>query len=115
MTSAPAPRAARLALIVMCGGAVAVVLAAATFRAFELDRFFIPKELVLHLTAVAATLLLLTDRRSLSLNRSDTFFAAFLALSALSAVFASNHWLAARSLAVSASLFAIYWSARAVR
>jgi len=114
VTSAPAPRAARLALIVMCGGAVAVVLAAATFRAFELDRFFIPKELVLHLTAVTAVLLLLTDRRSLSLNRSDTFFAAFLALSALSAVLASNHWLAARSLALSTSLFAIYWSARAL-
>ena len=38
-------------------GAVAVVLAAVTWKEFELDRFYVPKELVLHVTALVAGLL----------------------------------------------------------
>src|SRR5215217_6260742 len=41
--------AQRLALRALQAGAVLVVLAAATYKVFELDRFFVPKELTLHL------------------------------------------------------------------
>ncbi|MHB1170838.1 MAG: hypothetical protein ACYC28_16305, partial [Longimicrobiales bacterium] len=47
-----ATSAERRALRVLQGGAVLVVLAAVTWKTYELDRFFIPKELVLHLTAI---------------------------------------------------------------
>src|SRR6476620_9557684 len=54
-----ASRADRAALRILQFGAVAVVVAAAPFKAFDLDRFFVPKELVLHVVALAAALLCL--------------------------------------------------------
>src|SRR5207253_11279862 len=56
--SAPA-HAGRLALRVLQLGAIVVVLIATTYKPYELDRFFLPKELILHLTAVLAALLVL--------------------------------------------------------
>ncbi len=44
----PASRAERLAAALLILGAFAVVLAVAPYRSFELDRFFLPKEVVLH-------------------------------------------------------------------
>ncbi|HEY0036513.1 MAG TPA: hypothetical protein VGB66_07475, partial [Longimicrobium sp.] len=63
--------AGRLALRVLQVGAVAVVLVAATYRVFELDRFFVPKEMVLHLTALVAGMLCLAGARRVSLGRVD--------------------------------------------
>ena len=37
-------------------GAIAIVLVASTLTVFDLDRFIVPKELVLHITAVLAAL-----------------------------------------------------------
>src|ERR1700737_1132182 len=69
---AEGPRPAeRLALRIMQLGAIAVVLVVSTFNAFELDRFFIPKELALHLTAVAAALLAFRGISRLSATRVD--------------------------------------------
>jgi len=90
-------------------GAIAIVVAASTFNTFELDRFFVPKDLVLHLAALLAGLFAL---RSITFVRSDRFLILFLALSAISAVFATNHWLAFRAFAISASAALVYWSAR---
>ncbi len=56
-TPAGPTRADRFALRVMQIGAVAVVLAASTYKVFELDRYFVPKELALHLSALIAGLL----------------------------------------------------------
>src|SRR5690606_10166957 len=50
---AGATSAERRALRVLQLGAIFVVLAAVTWKTYELDRFFIPKEFVLHLTAFA--------------------------------------------------------------
>ena len=105
-------RAAERALQV---GAVLVVLAASTFNAFELDRFFVAKDLVLHLTALVAGLLAIRALMQMPFTRSDAFLIAFVALSAISAVFATNRWLGFRALAISASAAAIYWIARAIR
>ena len=54
-----ANRAERLALRVLQVGAIAVVIVVSTLHIFELDRFFVPKELAFHLTAVVAGLLLI--------------------------------------------------------
>lgn len=110
----PAP-AVLIALAALLLGALAVVLAASPVKSFELDRYFVPKELVLHLAAaIAAGSLALRRDRRLVLDRADTLLLAFAALSTLSALFATNHWLAFRSLAVTLSGLAIFWSARAV-
>ncbi|HYK04749.1 MAG TPA: O-antigen ligase family protein [Thermoanaerobaculia bacterium] len=108
-----ATRAERLALRVVQAGAIAVVLVATTHRLFDLDRFFVPKELVLHVTALLAGLLML---RSISIaGRVDLALTGFLLLSGIAAVFALNPWLAVRALAVSASGITLFWVARALR
>lgn len=96
-------------------GALAVVLAAYPYKAFDLDRYFVPKELALHLTAAIATLLCVVSRRRFVLDAVDVLLVAFLLLSTASAVFATNWWLSTRSLAVSMSGIAIYWVSRALR
>lgn len=110
-----------LALVALALGGVAVVLAALPYKAFELDRYFVPKELALHLTAVLALAAILiavargresAGPRVVHLSRMDTLLAAFLVLSAASALLAGNHWLASRELAISASGIAVFWVAQ---
>src|SRR5258705_9523533 len=105
----------RLALRVLQIGAIAVILAVTTFHAFELDRFFVPKELVLHLAAVLAGLFVIGALWRMSITRVDLLLAGYLALSALSALLATNRWLAFRALAVTASSLLIFWIARTLR
>jgi O-antigen ligase len=96
-------------------GAVAIVLAASTYRVFELDRFFVPKELVLHLTACLAGILAARTFRQVAFTRTDIMLLAFLGLGAASAFFATNGWLALRALAISVSGIAVFWAARSVQ
>jgi hypothetical protein len=103
-----------IALAALMIGALAVVLAAAPFRAFELDRFFVPKELALHATALVAAMACLWGAREIVADRVDTVLAAFAALCIVSAIFASNHWLALRGVAVTLSGLAIFWCSRAI-
>lgn len=91
-------------------GAVAVALASTTLHAFELDRFFVPKELVLHLAAV----LVAWTAVRVATTRVDFHLLGFLVLSAVSAIFATNPWLAMRALAISASGVLLFRAARAV-
>lgn len=108
-------RVGSLALRVVQIGAIAVVLAVTTFHAFELDRFFVPKELVLHLAAALAALLAIRALWRMNVTRVDLLLAGYLALSALSALLATNRWLAMRALAVSASALLLFWIARVFR
>jgi O-antigen ligase len=101
--------AERAALRVVQCGALAVVLVASTHRLFDLDRFFVPKELVLHLTAVISGLLLI---RHLRLNR---LLLAFLGVSTFSALFATNGWVAWRAVAITASAIVLFEVGRALR
>ena len=78
-------------------GALAVVLASTPFKPFELDRFFVPKELALHVAAFVCVLFCLGRLRTLALDRVDFFLVAFGVLSVVSAIFASNRWLSTRS------------------
>lgn len=93
---------------------VTVAVIALPYRVFELDRYFVPKELVLHLAGVFVGGFLVLRPRVARTDRVDLLLAVFLGWSVLSAMFATNHWLAQRALAVSASSLALFWSARAI-
>jgi O-antigen ligase len=112
---APPRPVGSLALRVVQIGAIAVVLAVTTFHVFELDRFFVPKELVLHVVAALAGLLAIRALWRMSVTRVDLLLAGYLALSALSTLLATNRWLAMRALAVSVSSILLFWIARALR
>src|SRR5664279_379310 len=99
----PETTAGRGALRVLQAGAVAIVLAAASYKLFELDRYFVPKELALHLTALAAIIACVQGARRLELTRVDTLLAVYLLLGLVSAVLADNHWAAARALGITFS------------
>ena len=103
---------ARAALRSLQVGAIAVVLVSSPYKSFDLDRFFVPKELVLNLTAMAVSLLCLARVKRLSLSRADQLIALWLALGAASALFATNWWLGSRAFAVSLSGAACFWCAR---
>ena len=99
-------------LLALGAGALACVLAVLPYRSFDLDRFFAPKELALHAAALASGLAALVSARRMSLTRADHALVVWLLLSAASALFATNHALAFRALAVSVSGAVIFWSAR---
>ncbi len=105
----PAPRAA---LVVIQIAAALVVIAALPYPLFELDRYTIPKELVLETAALAAGLLCLAKARRLSILLVDVPITAFLLLSALSALLAANGWLAFRAAGVSLAGATLFWCAR---
>jgi O-antigen ligase len=109
------PRTARLALRVVQVGAMAVVVVVAMLHVFELDRFFIPKELVLHLTALLAGLLVFRAVARAGMTRIDLLLVSYLLLGIVSALFATNPWLAIRAVAISVSGVMIFWIARVLR
>ena len=105
----------RVALAALAFGAVAVVLAAAPYKAFDLDRYFVPKELVLHASAAVAALAIVVGARRLTLTTVDWLLAGFLVTSAASAALATNLWTAERALAISVSGALPFWTAGALR
>jgi len=107
----PSP-AERLAAALLIAGAVAVVLVAVPYRMFELDRFFIPKELVLHATALGVAALIIPGRREWTWSRVDRWLVAYFGLSLLSALLATNGWLAVRALGITWSSLLLFWSSR---
>ena len=116
-TLAPAADAAatsRVASLVIQVAAFVIVLAALPYPVFELDRYTFPKELVLTSAALAASLVCLASARRLTVFMVDALLAGFLALSALSALFATNGWLSFRAVGVSLAGAALFWCARMV-
>jgi O-antigen ligase len=105
----------RLTLHVLQLGAIAVVLAALPYKAFDLDRYFVPKELVLHLCAAIAALLCIRKRSRITVTLVDVLLAAFLVSSVVSTLFAINLWAAQRALAISLSGAALFWVASSLR
>ncbi len=73
-----------VALTTVIIGALAVVLLSLPYKSFDLDRFFVPKELALHATAAITGLIALAKRPRPVLSRVDTFLVAFLVLSVVS-------------------------------
>ncbi|HZS62444.1 MAG TPA: O-antigen ligase family protein [Gemmatimonadaceae bacterium] len=99
---------------VVQAGAIAVVLAALPYKTFDLDRYFVPKELVLGLAATAAALLLLAhrDAHKPTVDRVDLLLLLFLSLSGASGWFAINSWLAWRAFAISFLGVLLFWTTR---
>ncbi|HEX5386549.1 MAG TPA: O-antigen ligase family protein [Gemmatimonadales bacterium] len=95
-------------------GAIAAVVAAGPWALFDLDRYSVPKELVLHLAACGASVLLLVHARRVTLSLADAALAGFLALSLASALLAVNHWLAFRAFGISLSGALAFWTSRAL-
>ena len=93
--------------------AVVATVVALPYRSFDLDRFFVPKELALHVGAALALVLTIAGGTTLRRTRLDDLFIAFLAISAVSALFAPNYWLATRALAISLSAAFTWWGTRA--
>lgn len=118
LSSPHAPRCRRLtvrnARRLLQAAAPLIVLAAIPGSLFELDRYLVPKELVLHLAAFGAALLVLRDARRLALATVDLLLVGFGLLSALSAVLAPNPWLGLRATGVTWAGIALFWSARAI-
>lgn len=112
---AVSPPRARVALHLLQLGAVAVVLAASPYKQFDLDRYFVPKELTLHVVALLAGLILVSGAKRYTLGAVDLLLAAFLGVSLASAVLATNVWVAERALAISVSGIVLFWTAGALR
>ena len=108
-------RSDRVALLLVQLGALAVVLVALPYKQFDLDRYFIPKELALYVAAGGAALACLASRSRLSLARIDWLLIGFLALSTVSAALAQNLWLSTRALAISYAGAALFWVGRVLR
>ena len=90
------------------------MLVALPYKLFELDRDFVPKEVVLHAAALLLGIGLLLWMRRFSADTADSLLAVFVGWSFLSAIFATNHWLAQRALGVSVSSAVIFWAARKI-
>src|ERR1044071_7175821 len=93
----------RIALVLLSVAAVAIVLAAAPYKTFDLDRYFVPKELVLNTSALIAAWLCISRCQCATLSLVDVLLAAFLVTGVVSAIFAPNLWVAERALAISFS------------
>jgi O-antigen ligase len=107
--------AVRVALFILAAGAISVVLAAAQYKTFDLDRYFVPKELVLHLSAASVALLCVFRCRRFSISIVDLLLFAFLLSGLVSAAFALNGWAAQRSWAISFSGAVLFWTASVLR
>ncbi len=95
-------------------GFLAVIVVALAYKPFELDRYFIPKELALHIVALLCAVALFSRRRRISLSISDVGLISFLVLSTMSALFATNYWLAQRAVGLSFSSSLVFWASRRI-
>ena len=108
------PTGERLVAAVLTVGVILVMLAALSYKVFELDRYFVPKELVLNIAALIIGAVLAFRVRVLRVDIVDSLLAVYLLWSALSALFATNPWLAQRAIGVSLSSALVFWGARRV-
>lgn len=95
-------------------GALATALGAVRAPLFDLDRFSVPKELALHLTALCGALLVLAGRRRVEVGVIEAGLLVLAAWTVLSALGATNHWLALRAVGVAVSGVVVFLAARTV-
>src|SRR5256714_2677690 len=104
----------RFIRVVIQAGVILAVVVALHYKVFELDRYFVPKELILHAAALIIAVALFARRRSLTFDLVDGLLALFLLWSVGASLFATNHWLAQRALSVSISGAVVFWGARSI-
>jgi O-antigen ligase len=92
------------------------MLVAVPSTLFDLDRFAAPKELVLHVTAIGAALVLglTSGRRWATVTMAEAPLVAFSLWTALSALFATNHWVSTRALGITLSGLVLFRAGRRV-
>lgn len=96
-------------------GAFATIVVAVPSTLFDLDRFAAPKELVLHLAALGAVLVLgLTAGARAPLVAVDIPLFGFAGWSTISALLAGNRWLSTRALALTLAGVILFRSGRRV-
>jgi O-antigen ligase len=95
-------------------GLVAAMLVALPYKIFELDRYFVPKELILNVVALIIGLTVVFRRRPTTVDLADKLLALFLVWSVASALFATNHWLAQRALGLSVASAIVFWASRRI-
>lgn len=116
-STSPSPSRAAGALAgLLVAGALAIALAGVPSELFDLDRHAVPKELVLHLTALLGLPILAWSLSAIRLSVPAWLLTAWLGWSALSMLFATNPWLAWRAFGLGVSGATIFWMAgRAAR
>ncbi|MEA3245959.1 MAG: O-antigen ligase family protein [Gemmatimonadota bacterium] len=95
--------------------AVGGALAATTFRSFDLDRFFLPKELALQVGAGVAAVVLASRRGPRRWSVADLLLLAWVAMSVASGIGATSGWHALRALAITGGGAAMFWAGAALR
>lgn len=109
----PAGRGAVLAGVWIA--ALGAALAAVNYRAFDLDRFFVPKELALHTGALFIVVALKASGWRAATTRINVALALWLTLSLISAFAATSGGHAIRALELSFSAAVLYWGAATLR
>jgi O-antigen ligase len=106
------PRGEAGGIVLLALGMLAAALVALPYKVFELDRYFVPKELALHACAFLLGTTLVVKARRRRADAADLLLAVFLVLSVAAATVATNHWLAQRAAALTASSAVVFWAAR---
>ena len=91
--------------------ALGASLGVVTYRAFDLDRFFVPKELALHAGALVIVVALCASGWRAARSRTQVALIAWVALSALSGLAATSGWHALRAVELSLSAAVVFWGA----
>jgi O-antigen ligase len=110
----PPARRGRIVALFLIIGAVGIVLANVQSTVFDLERHQVPKAFILHLTALGCLLALLPTWRRIELDRTALLFAAFVLWSLLSALLATNRWLAFHAAGIGVSAFILFIAAQRV-
>jgi O-antigen ligase len=105
------PSAAIVAAVIAIG-TIACVLVAIPSHLFDLDRFSVPKELVLEATALLVALVLAFRLDAIEVGVPEMGLLLFAAWSVVTTVFATNWWLAVRALGVTIAGFVLFLGAR---
>ncbi|MDQ6717082.1 MAG: O-antigen ligase family protein [Gemmatimonadota bacterium] len=95
-------------------GVVVAMLVALPYKIFELDRYFVPKDLILNTVALVAGLMLVIRAKEMKVDLADKLLALFVVWSLASAIFATNHWLAQRALGLSIASAMVFWASRRI-
>jgi O-antigen ligase len=104
----------RAAAVLLVLGAFGVVLAGVESPRFDLDRYLVPKALVLHLVALGMLLLGFPSLRAARWGYAEWLFVAFVASSGVSTALATNRWLALSAWGIGVSSLVLLLAAREV-
>ena len=108
-------RSGAILAALLVAGALGVVLAVTASPVFDLDRHAVPKELALHLAALLGLAVMLPGWRRLDTGVVESLLGLFVVWSGVSAIFATNHWLAFRAFGISFSGLVVFLMARLAR